>query len=83
MSNFKSNSHLPKICFYLIQWKPFKNDENAFYFMLKAPFVLDIFIFMSDLLVMLKAAVVNVKIYDIRDWTKNYYIRYITQYHKK
>ena len=51
--------------------------------MLKAPFVLDIFIFMSDLLVMLKAAVVNVKIYDIRDWTKNYYIRYITQYHKK
>ena len=52
MSNFKSNSHLPKICFYLIQRKPFKNDENAFYFMLKAPFVLDIFIFMSDLLVM-------------------------------
>ena len=36
-----------KISFYLLQWKPFKNDENSFYFILKALFVLKIFKFLS------------------------------------
>ena len=35
-----------KIYFYLFQWKPVKNDENA-YFILKALFVLEIFKFLS------------------------------------
>ena len=43
----KSDSHLPnKIIFYLLQWKPFKNDKNAFYFMLKALLVFKIFKFL-------------------------------------
>ena len=36
-----------KGCFYLLQQKPLKKDENAFYFMLKAHFVLKIFTFLS------------------------------------
>ena len=36
-----------KVLFYLLQWNPFKNSENDFYFMLKALFVLKIFIFLS------------------------------------
>ena len=46
--------------------------KNAFYFMLKAPFLgtpLD--------------KKVNFKIYDITDWTKNNYNTHITQYLKK
>ena len=33
--------------FYLPQWNPFKNDENCFYYILKALFVLKIFKFLS------------------------------------
>ena len=33
----KSDSYLPKNFFYLLQWKPFKNDEKCFLFVLKAP----------------------------------------------
>ena len=32
---------------YLLHWKPFKNDEKYFYFILKAFFVLQIFKFLS------------------------------------
>ena len=35
---FKLGSHLPKKFFYLLQWKPFKNDENCFLFHLKSSF---------------------------------------------
>ena len=35
-----------KMC-YLFDWKPFKNYENVFYFILKALFVLKIFTFLS------------------------------------
>ena len=36
---FKSVSHLPKrFYFYLLQWKPFKNDENCLLFHLKSSF---------------------------------------------
>ena len=42
-----------KKLFYLLQWKLFKNDEkNAFYFIVKTPFVLKIFKFSFWLLVM-------------------------------
>ena len=35
----KPDFHLSKKLYYLVDWKPFKNDENVFYFMLKALFV--------------------------------------------
>ena len=42
----KSYSHHPKNCFYILQWKPFKNDEKYFYLTLNALFVLEIFTFL-------------------------------------
>ena len=39
---------------YLLQYKPFKNDENAFYFILKALFVLRYLSFCNGFLVMYK-----------------------------
>ena len=33
--DLKSDCKLPKICFYLRQWKPFKNDEKCFLFHVK------------------------------------------------
>ena len=47
VSLFKSDSHLPKILLYLLQWKTFKNMKNAFYFILKALFICKIFKFLS------------------------------------
>ena len=38
-TELKSDFHLSKKLYYLVDWKPFKNDENAFYFILKALFV--------------------------------------------
>ena len=43
----KSDSQLSNKSLYLLQWKPFKSDENAFYFISKALFVLKIFKFLS------------------------------------
>ena len=57
--------------------------KNAFYFMLKAPFILEIFVFLSDFLGTPLDKKVNFKIYDITDWTKNNYNTHITQYLKK
>ena len=34
----KSDSHVPKKFFYLLRWKPFKNDKKCFSFHLKNPF---------------------------------------------
>ena len=46
-TGLKSDSYHPKNCFYLLQWKPFKNDKkNAFYFMLNSLFALEIFTFL-------------------------------------
>ena len=42
-----SGSVFPKKLCYLIHGKPFKNDKNAFYLILKALFVLKIFEFLS------------------------------------
>ena len=43
----KSNSHLPKKCVICCIEGPLKMMKNAFYFILKAPFVLKIFKFLS------------------------------------
>ena len=43
----KVDSHLPKKITFCINWNPFKKDKNAFYFILKALFVLKIFKFLS------------------------------------
>ena len=66
----KSDSKLPKICFYLLQWNPFKYDGNAFYFLLKAIFVLQIFTLLLCLFGFAgkqldKKAMVNFKNYDV------------------
>ena len=47
---FKSKSHLPKKLFYLLQCKPFKNDEKRFLFHLNSSFhsqVIWIFVLIS------------------------------------
>ena len=44
--NLELGSHLPARLFYLLQWKPFKNDEKCSYFMVKALFILKIFKFL-------------------------------------
>ena len=68
---------------------PFKNDEKLFfYFMLKALFVFEKFIFLFLIFGYMeerldKKAKVNFKIYDITDWTRNNYTRHVTQYLKK
>ena len=67
---------------------PLKMIKNAFYFMLKALFVLEIFKFLTCLFVYVekqldKKAMANFKIYDTTDWTANNYNTHITQYLKK
>ena len=44
---FKVGLSPSKKSFYLRQEKPLKNDENAFYFILKALFVLNVFEYLS------------------------------------
>ena len=43
----KIRHSLPNKLLYLLQWNPFKNDENCFCFTLKDIFVLKIFKFLS------------------------------------
>ena len=62
--------------------------KSAFYFLLKALFVCEIFIFLSWLFGCVykqpdKKATVNFKIYDITDWATNSYNIHIAQYRKK
>ena len=48
VANLKSDSYLPKkMCFFCFIESPLKMMKNAFYFILKAPFVLKIFKFLS------------------------------------
>ena len=65
-----------------------KMIKNAFYFILKAIFILEIFtsfswIFGYGKKRLDKKAMVIFKIYDVTDWTKNNHKTYITQYLKK
>ena len=62
----------------LLQWKRIKMMKNAFYFMLKAHFVVEIFLFLSWLFGYVgkqfdKKAKFNLKIYGIMDWSTNNY----------
>ena len=62
--------------------------KNDFYFMLKAPFVLEIFTFLSRRLGyvekrLVKKAMVNFETYNVKDWTAGKYSRHINQYLKK
>ena len=62
--------------------------KNAFNFMLKALFVLEICMFLSWLFgywekQLDKEAKVNFETYDITDWTANNYFTHIAQYLKK
>ena len=59
--------------------------KNAFYFILKALFVLNIFGFCLDLLIMQKKGLdekdkVNFKIYDVTAWLAKNYNPYFAQY---
>ena len=61
---------------YLTTESPLKIMANAFYFMLKTFFFLEIFTFLSWLFGyvekrLYKKAKVNFKIYDVKDWTTN------------
>ena len=61
---------------YLTTESPLKIMTNAFYFMLKTFFFLEIFTFLSWLFGyvekrLYKKAKVNFKIYDVKDWTTN------------
>ena len=57
--------------------------KNAFYFMLNALFILEIFTFFLSRKTVDKKAIVNFKIYDVTDWTTNNYNTHVTQYFKK
>ena len=62
--------------------------KDAFHFMLKTLFVLEIFTFLSLLFDYVEKWLdnkvkVNSKIYDVIDWTSNNYNTHITQYLKK
>ena len=69
--------------------KLFKNEERASHFILKAIFALDIFTFLywkmksQNLKKRFdQKTILNFKIYDVTDWTKNNYNRRIVQYLK-
>ena len=62
--------------------------NNAFYFILKALFLLKIFTFFPDFFGSVgkwldKKAKVNFKIYDATDWNINIYNKHIARYLKK
>ena len=62
--------------------------KNAFYFTLKAVFVVEIFTFLSGLSGYIEKRLnkkenFHFKIYDITDWTTNNYKIHIAQYPKK
>ena len=77
-----------KNLFYLVDWKPFKNDGKCFYFVLKAFFVLEIFRFLSQYFCHVGKTVwlerltskVNLKIYNVTIWFTNNSNTHITQY---
>ena len=82
----KSDFHLPKNFFcFCFNESPLKVIKYAFYFMLKALFVLEIFKFLPWLFGYVekrldKKTKVNFKIYGVTDWTKNNYSTCIVQF---
>ena len=66
----------------------FKMMKDAFYFLLKALSILEIFTFSFWLFGYVEKrldnkVMVNFNIYDVTHWTKNHYNTHITQYLKK
>ena len=57
--------------------------KNVFYFMLKVLFVLEIFTFLSCKKGIDMKAVVNIKDYEVTDWTKNNCNTHSAQHLKK
>ena len=62
--------------------------KNAFYYMIKALFALEILTFLSRLFGYVRKqldekVMVNLKVYDVTDWTTNSYNTHIPQYLKK
>ena len=74
---------------FLVAESPLKMMKNAFYFMLKALFILKIFKCSAWLFVHVeekqldKKGKVNFKIYDVTGWQINNYKTHIAQYLKK
>ena len=69
-------------------WKSFRMTKNAFYFTLKAIFILKIFEFLPWLFDSVEKRrdwkdKVNFKIYEVATWLKNSYTTHIAQYLKK
>ena len=54
--------------------------KNAFYFMLKALFVLEIFAILSRLFGFVEKFLHKIAMVDFRNWTTNNYNKHITQY---
>ena len=79
---------IPCLRQFLTNENPLKMMKNAFYFMLKALFVLGIITFLSWLFGYAEKRVdmkttVNFKTRDVTDWTTDNYNTHITQYLKK
>ena len=78
-SHFFGLSSSKKSWFYLLQWKPFKNDEKSFFFQVKSSIVLFLrWLFCPDSCGLAgkrldKKGKVNLKIYDVTDWETNNY----------
>ena len=83
----KLNPHLPKKFFFCFNESSIQIMNIAFYFTLKALFILKIFSFCSEFFGYVwkwldKKAKVNFKIYHITNWNTNNYNEHITRYLK-
>ena len=85
-SSLKEDSCLPKeFCFICFNASSLKMMKNAFYFILKALFIVKMFKFLSSLFNHAKKQLdwkynVNFKIYDVTTWLTNNYNTHIAQY---
>ena len=80
-NQLKSDSNHPKKSFICFNETSLKRMKNAFYFILKAPFVLEIFKFLSSLFAYAKNGLskVNFIIYDVTALSSNYPNTHIAQ----
>ena len=73
--------------FFFVQFNgsSLKIMKNAFYFVLKALFVPEIFKILSRCFgpIFEKKAIVSFKIYEVADWTRNNYNTHVVQYLRK
>ena len=82
--NVVGRSHSKIFAFIYFNESPLKIMKNIFYFMLKALFVHKILIMTFVLTFWIdKKGMVNLKVYDVTDWTINSSNTHIVQYLKK